>query len=109
MQKIYIWKETNSVSQIIKQDYQNYEKYDELTFGDTFYMIEVDDNNHLDCHDYFYNPYTEKFEKVEGITSLDHIASEDEQSETERLKKENEDLKERLKYIEDILNINYKK
>ena len=108
MQKIYIGKDTNSVSQIIQEDFPRYDRYHQETFGTSFYMIEVDDEHHLDSHNYFYDAYTGQFEKIEGITALDHIASEDEPSETQKLRKENEELKQRLEYIESILNINSK-
>lgn len=105
MQKIYIGKGTNSVSQIIEQHFPNYDNYDEFTFGNRYYMVEVDDDKHLDCHDYFYDPYSEEFEKIEGITPEDHIASSIEPSKTEILEEENKQLKDRLRAIEKALGI----
>ena len=104
MQKIYIGKQTNSVCQIIEDYFENFEGYNELTFGSKYYMIVLEDGKKLDSHDYFYNPDTEEFEKIEGIVPSDHIASEIEPSKTELLEKENQELKERLDRMEMLLN-----
>ena len=104
MQKIYIGKGTNSVSQIIEQHFPNYDNYDEFTFGNRYYMVEVDDDKHLDCHDYFYDPYSEEFEKIEGITKEDH-RTYSEESPTDKLIAENLELKNRLDAIEKALGI----
>ena len=104
MQKIYIGKDTNSVSQIIQEDFPRYDRYHQETFGTSFYMIEVDDDKHLDCHDYFYDPYSEEFEKIEGITKEDH-RTYSEESPTDKLIAENLELKNRLDAIEKALGI----
>ena len=105
MQKIYIGKQTNSVCQVIQDTFENFDNYNELTFGEKYYMVFLEDGQEIDSHDYFYDQYTNEFEKIEGITPEDHIASSIEPSKTEILEEENKQLKDRLRAIEKALGI----
>ena len=104
MQKAYIGKQTNSISQLIPDTYERFEGYDENTFGDMYYMVVIPDGKHLDSHDYFFDPDTGEFEHIDGILPSDHIG-EKEPSRIEELEEENRELKERLAKIESLLGV----
>lgn len=99
MQKAYIGKQTNSICQLIPDTYDRFENYDENTFGDMYYMVIIPDGKHLQSHDYFYDPETQEFEKIKGITPQDHMSLQ-EPSRIKYLEEENRELKERLAIIE---------
>lgn len=101
MQKAYIGKQTNSICQLIPDTYDRFENYTEDTFGDMYYLVIIPDGEHLDNHDYFYDPDTGKFEHIEGITSIDHKAKI-EPSKIEQLEEENIRLNNKL---DEILNL----
>lgn len=101
MQKAYIGKETNSISQLIPDTYDRFGEYDKGTFGERYYMVVIPDDKHLDSHDYYYKPDTGEFEHIEGITSLDHKAKI-EPSKIEQLEEENIRLNNKL---DEILNL----
>lgn len=104
MQKAYIGKETNSISQLIPDTYERFESYDNETFGDRYYLIEIPDGEELPHPNYFYNSYEETFEEIEGITIEDHKA-EVEPSRVELLEEENRMLRDRLLAIEQKLGL----
>jgi hypothetical protein len=63
MKKVYIDKATNTISQIIREDYDNFNEYNENTFGDLYYMIEAEDDE-IENHGYTFNKRTLLFEKI---------------------------------------------
>mgnify|MGYP003288133469 FL=1 len=63
MKKVYIDKATNTISQIIKEDYDDFENYNENTFGDLYYMMEAEDKE-IENHGYTFNKKTLLFEKI---------------------------------------------
>lgn len=103
MQKAYIGKQTNSISQLIPDTYDRFDSYDNDTFGNMYYMVIIPDGQHLDSHDYFYDPDTQKFEAIEGISPQDHEAKV-ESSKVEQLENENKLLSERMLKIESMLS-----
>lgn len=102
MQKAYIGKETNSICQLIPDTYDRFDSYDKDTFGDMYYMVIIPDGQHLNSHDYFYDPDTQEFEEIESISPQDHKA-EIKESKMEILEAENKLLRERMSKIEAML------
>lgn len=104
MQKIYLNKETNVVEQIIKEDYDNFEGYNDETFGDNFYMI-LDVDNIINGYNVRYNKELLQFEILPIVKS--HTESYVEPNETQiqidKLKEENKLLNKKIDRILAIL------
>ena len=100
MQKIYLNKETNVVEQIIKEDYDNFEGYNDETFGDNFYMI-LDVDNIINGYNVRYNKELLQFEILPEVKSYteSYVEPNETQIQIEELKKENKQLNEKLDKI----------
>lgn len=109
MQKIYIEKSTNKVSQIIKDYYEDFETYGGDAFGDTYYMVEIKNKeDELENHFFTYDPITKTFESTgevaEEVVIEDRRAEmRDLQAENEQLKSEMADLKAELDEIKNLI------
>lgn len=103
MNKVFINKETNMVEQILKV-----ETYDELPddYFPNCYAIE-DMEEMVSAYNLRYNKETKKFEVVEGIKAKDEVIviKQPTAEELNAIKEENEELKARLKKIEELLNV----
>lgn len=104
MQKIYLNKETHVVEQIIKEDYDNFENYNDDTFGNSFYMV-IDENNDINDYDFVYNISTNKFDRVfEAKAYTPNVIEPNEtQIQIDKLKKENKLLNKKIDRILAIL------
>lgn len=104
MQKIYLNKETNVVEQIIKEDYDHFDSYNDDTFGESFYMV-VDADNIINGYNVRYNKELLQFEILPEVKS--HTESYVEPNETQiqinELKEENKLLNEKLDKILELL------
>lgn len=104
MQKIYLNKETNVVEQIIKEDYDHFDSYNDDTFGESFYMV-VDADNIINGYNVRYNKELLQFEILTEVKS--HTESYVEPNETQiqinELKEENKLLNEKLDKILELL------
>lgn len=97
MQKIYIEKSTNNVSQVIKDFYEGFNQYDQNTFGDLYYMIEIEEEEKgLDSVNFAYSPDTKTFKAIEPIIYEVIEEVKDDVKTVLELQKENEQLKEEL-------------
>lgn len=104
MQKIYLNKETNVVEQIIKENYDHFDSYNDDTFGESFYMV-VDADNIINGYNVRYNKELLQFEILPEVKS--HTESYVEPNETQiqinELKEENKLLNEKLDKILELL------
>ncbi len=110
MQKVYISKETHEVVQLIQEDYKNFTEYTEATFGEDVYLVVLEDEKHIDGHNYRYNLIKEEFEIIEDYKEVEIAINADEDllKEIKALREENKylkDVEQRLKRIENVLGI----
>lgn len=101
MQKVFINRETNMVEQILKEVEGEEIREDYFT---NCYMVD-DPENKVNGYNIKYNKETEKFEEVEGIPPFDEVViiKQPTSEDYNALKKENEELKERLDNIENLI------
>lgn len=101
-------KKTNEVEQIIKPDYDNFERYNNDTFGDRFYMIE-DMYDEVTDYNFLYHHHTQKF--IKNTVNRKSFVGEVVVEPNETMKKlleletENEELKNKIKLILATLGI----
>ena len=104
MQKIYLNKETHVVEQIIKEDYDHFDSYNNDTFGESFYMV-IDADNIINGYNVRYNKELLQFEILPIVKS--HTESYVEPNETQiqidKLKEENKLLNKKVDRILAIL------
>ncbi len=105
MQKIYLNKETHVVEQIIKEDYDHFDSYNNDTFGESFYMV-IDADNIINGYNVRYNKELLQFEILPEVKSYEvksytesYVEPNETQIQIEELKKENKQLNEKLDKI----------
>ncbi len=100
MQKIYLNKETHVVEQIIKEDYDHFDSYNNDTFGESFYMV-IDADNIINGYNVRYNKELLQFEILPEVKSYteSYVEPNETQIQIEELKKENKQLNEKLDKI----------
>lgn len=102
MQKIYIYKETGQVEQIIKSNYEDFSKYNESTFGDNFYYLEIEDDAIVNFGDRFSNKmnFAILYNKDNTFyNSGTEIIESEEKKKILKLEEENKQLNEKLDKI----------
>ena len=103
MNKVYINKETDIVEQILKV-----ETYDELPddYFPNCYPV-IDREGKINAYNLRYNKDTKEFEIVEGVPAIAKVKviKQPKVEDFNNLKEENEELKARLKKIEELLNV----
>lgn len=102
MQKIFINKETDMIEQILKV-----ETADELSddYFDTCYAV-IDNEDKINAYNLKYNKEIKEYEAVEGLPPRDEVAVIKQPSAIDynNLKKENEDLKNRVEKLEGLID-----
>lgn len=105
MQKIYLNKETHVVEQIIKEDYDHFDSYNNDTFGESFYMV-IDADNIINGYNVRYNKELLQFEILPEVKSYEvksytesYVEPNETQIQIEELKKENKLLNEKFDKI----------
>ena len=101
MQKIYINKETNMVEQILKVESEN--ELPDNYFPTCYAILDIDNN--INGYNLRYNLETKEFEVIEGIPAKDEVVIDKAPSieDFKNLKEENEELKNRLDKIENLI------
>lgn len=101
MQKVFINKETNMVEQILREE--EGEEIREDYFSNC-YMVE-DPDDKVNGYNLKHNKQTEKFEVVEGLPAFAEVEviNQPTPEDYNTLKKENEELKDRLDNIENMI------
>ena len=102
MQKVFINKETDIVEQILKV-----ETKDELSddyFSTCYAVIDLEDK--INAYNLKYNKEIKEFETVEGMSAFDEVVVEKRftTEDYNNLKKENDELKDRLNNLENMFN-----
>ena len=106
VKKIYVYKETGQVEQIIRDNYEDFKKYNELTFGDNFFYFEIEDSKTVNLGDRF--DIGIKFEKVyenddNFYNGGTEIVESEEKKRILKLEEENKMLNEKLDKILELL------
>lgn len=101
MQKVFINKDTNIVEQILKVNTEN--ELSDNYFSNCYAVIDKEDN--INAYNLKYNKETEKFEVVEGLSPKDdvEIIKQPTAEDYNNLKQENEELKNRLDELENLI------
>ncbi|MGG7057617.1 CD1375 family protein [Clostridium tertium] len=102
MQKIFINKETNMVEQILKVETKD-ELQDE--YFDNCYAV-LDKEEKINAYNLKYNKESNLFEEVEGIPAFAEVEIKEKNNDIEKLKKENEELKEINNIQDEAINVN---
>lgn len=101
MQKVFINKDTNIVEQILKVNTEN--ELSDNYFSNCYAAIDKEDN--INAYNLKYNKETKEFEVVEGIPAKDEVVIDKAPSieDFKNLKEENEELKNRLDKLENLI------
>lgn len=101
MQKVFINKTTNMVEQILKEEEGEEIRED---YFPSCYMVD-DPEEKINAYNLKYNKETEEFTEVDGLSAFAEveIIKQPTQEDYNALKKENEELKERLDNIENLI------
>lgn len=103
MNKIFVNKDTDMVEQILKV-----ETYNELPddYFPNCYSV-IDREGKINAYNLRYNKDTKEFEIVEGVPAMAEVKviKQPKVEDFNNLKEENEELKARLKKIEELLNM----
>ena len=101
MQKVFINKDTNIVEQILKVNTEN--ELSDNYFSNCYAVI--DKENNINGYNLRYDLETKEFEVVDGIPAKDEIIIEKVPGieDYNDLKKENEELKNRLDKLENLI------
>lgn len=109
MQKIYLNKETHVVEQIIKEDYDHFDSYNNDTFGESFYMV-IDADNIINGYNVRYNKELLQFEILPEVKSYEvksytesYVEPNETQIQINKLKEENKLLNKKLDRVLAIL------
>ena len=99
MNKVYVNKDTNMVEQILKVG-----SCDELPddYFSNCYAV-MDEEEKINGYNLKYDKETNKFEEIEGLPPKDEVIIIEKNEDIEQLKKENEELKNRLDELENLI------